>query len=380
MTPPNHKQDGTLSDDSYLFGNWNGFRNSLKKRGITPRFIYSTDLLANPFGGRSQGVAEISDFKFLLDFNLDPLSQGLKFHTSFVFKSGRNLSNVIDNDFTVAELFGGRTYRLVGFYLKKRFAHDCWIKIGRIAAGIDFFTTHLYDFWVNAAFNPNPITVLYNYPPFSTFPKDTWGLVVKWRLNKEIVAKFGIYNANTNIYKLRYHGCNFTFANTNGVELFLQGKYSYEKGNCQIGILYQTGKNSADFAKHTRGNLSVYGHFDHRVWKNATAFIAYFISPKDRNPFPYFYMTGFVLEELFQKKDRICLGFAYGSYSSELRKYQRKNHKREQNFEAVAELNYHFHPKKWLLLIPDIQYIINPKGLGKYRNALVVGIEAFFQL
>ncbi|MCP5489875.1 MAG: carbohydrate porin [Chlamydiales bacterium] len=48
---------------------------------------------------------------------------------------------------------------------------------------------------------------------------------------------------------------------------------------------------------------------------------------------------------------------------------------RPQNFEAVIELNHWFQVNQWFQIVPDIQYIINPKGFGNIPDALVVGAQ-----
>ena len=46
-----------------------------------------------------------------------------------------------------------------------------------------------------------------------------------------------------------------------------------------------------------------------------------------------------------------------------------------QNFEALVELNHWFQINPWFIIVPDIQYIINPRGLGTIKDALVVGAQ-----
>jgi porin len=46
-----------------------------------------------------------------------------------------------------------------------------------------------------------------------------------------------------------------------------------------------------------------------------------------------------------------------------------------QNFEALIELNHWFQVNPWLIIVPDLQYVIKPRGLGTIKNAWVVGAQ-----
>jgi porin len=42
---------------------------------------------------------------------------------------------------------------------------------------------------------------------------------------------------------------------------------------------------------------------------------------------------------------------------------------------VVLELTYILQVSRWLQVQPDVQYIINPGGTGKIRDALVIGFQ-----
>jgi porin len=117
-----------------------------------------------------------------------------------------------------------------------------------------------------------------------------------------------------------------------------------------------------------------------------TYFAALLFAPKDRNRFPFFLSTGFVYQGVTTRRplDAISFGVAYGSYSSDLRSAQRIARSTRvdgcfstcsQTAETVLEANYWIQVNKWLALTPDVQYIINPKGFGVIKNALVLGMQ-----
>ena len=44
--------------------------------------------------------------------------------------------------------------------------------------------------------------------------------------------------------------------------------------------------------------------------------------------------------------------------------------------EYNVELNYSYYPTKWLMLRPNIQYIINPGATNNVDDALVLGLSS----
>ncbi len=365
-------------ENTNLLGNWGGFRDWLKCRGITPIVHYWNDPLGNPIGGKSQGMTQIGEIKFLLDGDL---GCGRGYHISGMWKSGNNLSGkYIGNAFNVAELYGGRTWRLASLHLQYSFCQDKYfVKAGRLAAGEDFMTSPLYFYYVNTAFDHNPIAVFFNFPAFTTFPEDTWGVMGKAYLTPSWLTKIGLYNANSHIFENRYNGMNFTFKSTDGVQILTETTYLKKgdfPGNYQIGILFQTGKSTKFLGGNVQGNYSLYTYFDQVMPfnKKLTAFACGMIAPKNRNKFPYYFQTGLLYQGLIpsRRKDMSAIGLAYGSYSSDLRKTQGK---KTQNFEMVIEMNHRFTFCGWGYFSPDLQVVIKPKGFSSTPNALVLGGE-----
>ena len=73
---------------------------------------------------------------------------------------------------------------------------------------------------------------------------------------------------------------------------------------------------------------------------------------------------------------------AYGQFSSDLFDAESREHITDptiepQTHESVIEVSYRFRfDKNSLFIQPNIQYVINPGGTGKYNDALVLGCQA----
>ena len=398
----NHKifeqeqKESSLSwwDQKYMLGHYSKLRHQLAKAGITVDSAYVTNLLGNAAGGKHRGFAYDGSYGSSLNIDLsDRGFPGLNFFASMAWRTGTNLSSKIDNQFTVSQIWGSPTIRLVNLYfLETLFDDRLILKAGRTCAGDDFLANpDIYGKFVNNAFCGNPVSVFFNIP-FTAYPKATWGAMIDVKPWEWLSAKFGIYNANTKIQKNKYHGGNFTFSSTNGVVWITEwaGLLNHSStslglpGTYKVGFYYLNGSREKFAGGSERGDPGLYFLFDQKLYSpkgnhsegGLTAFISNIIQPKNRNLFPLFFNGGFTYKGIFSSrpKDTVALGFVYGDYSSDLNKKQRKNGERVQTYETVLELNYLAQLTNWLYVVPDFQYIIRPKGTNT-PNAFLIGVQ-----
>ena len=122
--PPPPAGTRTLADtpfqlvlpQGHLFGDWAGARPWLEEHGVTPAVTFVMDALGNPTGGMQQGFRQASNLGVDLLFDLQKLVglAGGSFEISFSERFGSSLSREdIGNVFTVQQVFGGQTHRLV---------------------------------------------------------------------------------------------------------------------------------------------------------------------------------------------------------------------------------------------------------------------------
>lgn len=400
--------DTSWWDRDYLTGDWKGGRSKLARDGVTIGMSYVADILGNPIGGKAKGVAFAGSFG--LDINIDigkyTALKGLSLYSSLVGRTGTNLSaKKIGNQYPVAQVYGGQNIRLNELYLKQvLFKEWLLMKLGRLDAGNDFLQSELYYKFVNNGFDGNPISVFFN-GPFTAYPNATWGFLLQFRPYKRILAKVAAYVAQDNIADNKYHGFNWSLNSSDGTQLITEWSYQVNQhktdtgypGNYRAGYFYYTDSKGDKFlGGHYHGNSGYYFLIDQMVLRvgdpklerGLTPFIAVLFASKDRNLLPFYISSGLVYKGLFpsRPKDYTNLGFIYGKYSTDMREAQRIAKRtrmmpvptfgnQPQNFEALVELNHWFQINPWLIIVPDIQYIINPRGLGTIKDALVVGAQ-----
>ena len=170
---------------AHLLGDWYGLRPWLEDHGITPTVTFVTDALGNPTGGREQGFTGAHNLGLDLLFDLEKLArlQGGLLLFSMSERFGTSLStDYIGNVFTVQQVFGGETLRVVNLAYQQTLLDDrVEFSVGRIAAGDDFLVSPYNYVFVQNGFDGNPVGIFFNAPGMSAYPSATWGARVKVR-------------------------------------------------------------------------------------------------------------------------------------------------------------------------------------------------------
>lgn len=408
----------------HMAGKWMGQRDLLASWGITPTLTYVSHMLGNPVGGRRKKVAYDDNIGLDVHVDLEKLLHwhGLEFHVSGSLRSGRNLSSeAIGNTFPVSNLFGGETIRLYALYIEQAGCEGrCSLLAGRFGVGDEFLTSPLYSVFLNNAIDGNPISVPLDIPTFSSaaYPVAQWGARLALRPARDWSIMTAVSNGDVKLARTSAHGADFSLRRN--ASLFAIGEVGYLHGqsgnasglpgNYKFGAYYDSGA-FADLYRDRDGRASVlsglppqrehnnYGLYflvDQEVFREddpkhlqgLTPFVGMTFAPANINPFPFFLMSGLIYTGLVpgRERDSTGLGFAYGPFSSDLRRAQRLQQRQNegalgvQDFEMVLELTYQCELAPHLIVQPDLQYIIQPGGTGRIPDALVLGVQVAVNL
>jgi len=137
-----------------------------------------------------------------------------------------------------------------------------------------------------------------------------------------------------------------------------------------------------------QGNAGFYILADQMIYRGSganpqsvTPFVSIVVAPNVAiNTMPIFVDGGLVYRGLIPGRANDVAGFAiiYGSFSSDLRQSERLDRRAGvaaaiQDYELVFEWTYNIQITRWLVVQPDVQYIVRPGGSSAIPNALVVG-------
>lgn len=369
---------------------WQGLQGALIDQGIEPTIIYMADLLGNPVGGQRQDFAYAGDLGLYLDVDFERLLglRGVQMHTAAAWSTGYDLSaEAIGNTFTAAQIFSGDSIRLYTLAIEQFLFDDrLSVLVGRLSTADDFMTSPLYNTFVSSAFNNEPGSVLINVPGFTMYPLSTWGARIWAQPHEQFYVMAGVYNNNTDLARNSAHGVDFSLDgsvfvvtemgyhhNQNGSATGLPGTY-------KVGAYYDASRLAdlrSSLAGTRRGSYGLYFLIDQMVYREGgmgsqqglTPFVGVMLAPwEHRNPLPFFVMTGLVYQGLFPDRDNdtTSFGMAYGQFSTDLD---------DTMYEVVLEWSHTFMVAPWIMLQPDVQYIIQPGGTDAVPNAVVLGLQ-----
>jgi porin len=410
--PPSEEPFGTWVDQwlsqPNMFGDWSGLRTAMGRLGIVPTVSWVTNVLGNPIGGVDQALREFDNLAVELDVDLATLigAPGTKFHIGLSQRSGTNLSAIdIGNVFQVAEVCCGATYRLVDVFLEQPLFDDRLnVRAGRISAGDEFMTSPLYWLFVNAYINGNPGGIFLNAPGMTAYPVATWGVRVRAVPLPSLYVMAGAFNGDPTLGDNDKHGVDWTMRGP----LFAIAEVGYQynqgagatglPGSVKLGAYYNGGPfteflgGAGDSPPPTvQGNAGWYLLADQMLYRpggpssltGLTAFFSFLMAPAASiSTMPVFVNGGLVYRGLLPSRPNDVAGFGviYGSFSSDLRESQRLARQAGvaatiQDYELVFEWNYAIQIARWLVLQPDVQYVVRPDGSSAIPNALVVGFQ-----
>jgi polyphosphate glucokinase len=392
-----------LLPSDHLLGDWYGLHTTLENAGIAPTLTLVTDVAWNPSGGRAQGITQASNLGLDLLFDLDRIG-GVKGGSVLVQLSERFGSSLseeyIGNVFTVQQVFGGETFRVVDVaYQQTLFDGRVQFRVGRIAAGDDFLVSPYNYLFMQNGFDGNPVGIFFNSPGMTAYPNATWGAMAKVKPTPRTYVMAGVYNGDSSIRDNNRHGVDLSL---NG-PLFAIGEIGYQLnglpgdgpllGNYKLGAWYDdaTFTEFETSASH-RGSWGFYGLFDQvlipfgEAGSNRGFGIfgsVQFAADPDVAQMPFFFTAGVAARGMFDPRpyDSCGLAVVYGHFSEDLQDAQRQAQQLDptvgvQDYEMAIELTYRFYfAKRALFVQPDVQYIVQPGGTGELDNALVLGCQ-----
>jgi porin len=412
----NFESDVLVVPVDHLFGDWCGIRTQWEADGVTPTLTFVSDMLGNPVGGMRQGFTEADNLGFSANFDLEKRYgiEGGSFLYSMSQRSGNGLSqDYIGNTFSVQQVFGGPTFKVVDLAYKQQLMDDSVeFQIGRIAAGDDFLVSPYNYIFVQNGFCGNPVGIFLNAPGMSGYPNATWGSSLKVQSTERTYVMGGLYNGDPSIRDLDNHGLDMTM---NG-PLFAIAEVGYQRnqlkgenglvGNYKFGAWFD-GNEFPDLetqglsqaqpglvpANH-EGNYGFYALFDQvlvrfsapgeEIMRGLGVTGSIIVSPDQSiSQVPYFFTAGIAARGIYSERPRdvAAVGLVYGEFSSDLREGERQARQLDptigiQNQETAVEWTYIFRFRNGAYFIqPDAQYIITPGGTGQIPNAFVIGTQ-----
>jgi porin len=397
----------------YLFGDWNGKRMTLERKGITFDFYYMADALGNPYGGRADlGVWGRIRGTMDVDFSKFTNWQGLTFHITGLWQYGTDLSN--QYTFTVvnsSSLPSAHTLRGDSYYFQQYLLHNKLALRGGQIAGYDTYGNSEYGAsFINLALGYAHINL--NPGFFLAFnPAGVPSFEVKVLPTHHFYAKGMVQSEERDPYRIDPSGFTFHLGGpvvvtetgyihnpprpphgtgTMGSEPFIKDS---ETGNYPGVYRFGAGYNPHNFldpltGRSSPGNYLLYWQISQAVYRmgkvgedrNRGLDLIYSqdYAPGDVTQYNQQIMAGARWLGVFPRhwsNDSLALGYVHTSVGSHYREAQLLAGKPKLTSENLIEVNYLANLTPWLIIQPVVQWFVQPGADASRSTVFVTGFR-----
>lgn len=422
-------QTSWLTQDTAT-GDWGGFRTQLEDKGLEIFGGYTVEVWGNTTGGLKEGTVYTGLLDFGANLDLEKLAgwQGASVSTTWLWLSGRDASeDLVGNFLTISNIAGFNTLRMLELWFQQNLLDDkISLRLGQITADSEFVISDYAGTFINGTFGW-PAFMYMNLPAGGPgYPMGTLGArlalnPVDWFTFQSAVFQGNVYDQNVNRHGFRWRldGENgFLFLNEAQVRWNHRDEETGLPGQAKAGMWIQTGQLADTLAASTTsGNYGWYFILDQMIYREPSAelppptgkskdgksvvdskggksfkepvkmeksdqglgfFGRIAFTKEDRNFLNFYFDAGLTYKGLIPTRDNDTLGvaFAYAQLGNTAQGALIDEGSVGVGAEMVLEATYQAQITPWLIIQPDIQYIINPGGTQDLGNAFVIGGRA----
>lgn len=385
----------------YLFGDWDGKRTELAQQGIKFEANILTDTAYLAEGGRNEGADPLTSAQLWLGTQLDMEKlagwDGVTVRAVATARQGqstsvRDLQGNAPHMSNVQGTFGrgNQDSRLSELSIEKTFKDQgLSIKAGRLGLGMDF-NVMACDF-ASTAFCAAQMGKWQGNIWMNT-PVSQWGARVKQRLNPEVAVQVGVYefNPDNGNGKAEGQGWSLNTDHADGVTIPAEVVWTPKSfvnglpGSYRIGGMYNTADdiaNQKDIATGEGKNRTFAGWLAIEQQLTSTgsgrqglhSFANFTWHDRDTNKVDNSQQIGVKYIGLVDSQPNDILGLAVNRVHVNDR-FADSRPAFNASAEYNIELNYSYNATKWLMLRPNLQYVVNPGSSNQVDNALVLGL------
>ncbi len=404
-----HAESAFDPQGQYLFGDWSGKRTELANQGIKFEANLMSDTAYLADGGRDDGQDPLTSAQLWLGTQLDMGKlagwNDVTVRAVMTARQGQSTSIRDLQDQNAPQLAnvqgtfgrGNQDSRLSELSIEKNFKEQgISVKAGRLGLGMDF-NVMACDF-ASTAFCAAQMGKWQGTIWMNT-PVAQWGGRVKYQMNPELAAQVGVYEFNPDNGNAKAEGQGWSLDTDHAdgvtvpVEVFWTPKQAVNglPGSYRVGGMYNTADNAENQFDIAKGKVGGKG-----------------VSPEDRTFGGWIAVeqqltsTGTGRQGLhgfanFTWHDRVTtkvdnsqqigvkyIGLVDGHPNDILglaaNRVHVNNRLNQNTFDASAEynveLNYSYNATPWLMLRPNVQYVVNPGSTNRVDDAFVLGLTS----
>lgn len=319
--------------------------------------------------GTKGGVCTF-DASVSLEFNLDDagISKGAEMAFIIETRQGPGISSRHLGDIFGAENIEGRNFTQISeLWFKKTSPKGNYYKLGLTDFSAEFGAIDNGDDFVNSAFGYIPNISIPTWPDYG------YAFIYNAAVTNDLYVRAGAsdysQSGDTSRFKTAFDSTYYA------LEIGYTTYQSEEDGPRSIyraGIFKSAGAPPAfnDGVLDNRGNNGFYIAADQSFSPSVNAFVQFGATPDETNDLSRYAGAGVVFSNITKRRPFDTLGVAYGN--GRINRYSRDAG--AGRGESVLELYYKIHLSDTLTIMPDLQLIQSPGGLGE--DNLLYGLKA----
>jgi porin len=338
--------------------------------GFANTINYTGEAFADISGGKRRGGV----FTGLLQDSIAWRAGSWAAHSDVYFPHGDSLSRHDVGDFSVvSNIDAVHQLRLHELWLQRTFGHAS-LRVGLVAADTEFWGSDTASVFISSAFGA-PSVISGNLPHPPIFPQGVLGVRGDWALNKADTLRIAVLNGDGgDPASANRHGLRLNL--DRGALLLIEQQHRFGAANAPTG----TARFGAFFHSdavlneggRARGNWGLVGLIDHKVTERLTWFGRAGIARKDRSTVPWSVETGLNLSGVIAERNTLGIGVAYVDLNTPTRQQVDAPILRH---EIIVETTLTIPINKQVALQPDLQYVVDPGGTAKAKDAIVIGLR-----
>jgi porin len=396
-----------LWTQTYLTGNWGGFRDELKNDGVSFTPIYTADCFGNPSGGARKGLVFDGLFDLELNLDLGILTNGFLKDTTFSTNAdyiyGPSLTDqYVGGISESSSIYAYNSLRLQELWVQKLFwDKKLSIKIGNQSVDNEYFQSNSASLFISGTFGA--FTFFENNiagPP--AYPLAAPGVRIQFLPSAETYVMAGVYGKddNSNPATNNLNGTRFPLDSGSGMLIMSEAGYLLNQGPSnkglqgayRVGSFVDTGNhttftsqansaNGTGALKSAGTNYGVYGVLDQQIYNLNDEIISFFVrsggAPSNTNFIDYYAEGGFNFAGFVPSRanDVGGLAVARSHVSNDYSNSQVAQRGSSFSAETIIEATYKAQVAPWWSIQPDVQYVLTPGGVQSSHDAIILGIR-----
>lgn len=362
--------------------------------------VYTGEVWSNRRGGLRRGARYLDNLDVTLTIDAERALgwRGAKLFVFGLYNNGVAFSrDVVGDAQTISNIETGiRAARLYEAWVEQRFARDrASIRFGLYDLNSEFDTTEAGSLSLLSSHGIGPEFGQSGRNGPSIFPSTSLALRADYKVSDHWLVRAAVLDG---VPGDPAHPGRTAIKLSGSDGALLVGEVDYQDDDTKAGIGYwrytarfegldapegrdavnRRADNQGLYLLAERRLIRVPGRAEGPNKRGLAGFVRLGFAQARINPIGHFVGGGLVYTGLIraQGDDRLGVTFAVAGFGAPYRNAAAATGRRSDRSERVVELTYRTPLSPWLTVQPDLQYIVNPGGDPKLKNALALGLRA----